>query len=310
MIVYLNGQFLPLQQASISPLDRGFLFADGVYEVIPVYQGQAFLLDAHLARLRRSLAAIQLQDPFPEDEWRKLLAELVSHNPGDDRSIYLQITRGVAPRDHLFPANVSPTVFASVQPIKTPGTWRERAAAAITLPDQRWGRCDIKSVALLANVLVKQEAAQRGASEAIMLRSGMVTEGSASNVFVCHGDRVTTPPLGPQILAGVTRGLVLELLGRLGMSVTESPITEEELRNASEIWLTSSTKEIFPVIRLDDHVVGDGEPGPLGQRVCDLYQAEKATATALALRKNHNHSADVSELQQAHGHTAARPETV
>lgn len=273
MIAYLNGGYMPLETARISPLDRGFLFGDGVYEVIPSYGGVPFLLDAHLDRLGRSLAAIRLADPLPGAAWRQMLGRLLEKNPGDDRSIYVQVTRGTAPRDHAFPASTLATVFAMVSPITPPGSaLPETGVAAVTLPDQRWGRCDIKSVALLANVLARQHAVDDGAAEAILLRDGFLTEGAASNVFVVTNGVVRTPPLTPAILPGITRSLLLDLLRARGRVCREEPIPEAELRTADEIWLTSSTREVLPVTRLDRQPVGHGRPGPMWREARDLYR--------------------------------------
>ncbi len=284
MIVYLNGEYLPLARAGISPLDRGFLFGDGVYEVIPAFDGVLFLLEAHLTRLSRSLQAIRLDDPLPGGQWRPLLERLLALNPGDDRSIYLQITRGVAARDHAFPQAGTPTVFAMVTPIKAvDAIGAGPGVQAITLPDARWARCDIKAVALLANVLVRQQAVERGAAEAILLRDGQVTEGAASNVFAVCGGTLRTPALSTAILPGVTRAFLLALFRDGQMACVEGPISEPELRTADEIWLSSSTKELLPVLQLDGQPVGSGTPGPLWQRARDLYQRGKRAFVESAL---------------------------
>ena len=273
MIVYLNGAFLPSEEACISPLDRGFLFGDGIYEVIPSYQGGFFLLDEHVERLRRSLREIRLPDPQPKPGWESLLEQLLERNPGGDRSVYLQVTRGAAPRDHAFPTGAPATVFAMVSPIASPRPdLSERGVAAISLPDQRWGRCDIKSVALLPNVLARQQAVEQGAVEAILLRDGMLTEGAASNVFVVHGGAVVTPPLGQEILPGITRRFLLDVLREQGWDCREDPLPESVLRSADEIWLTSSTKELLPVSTLDGRPVGGGRPGPVWRRALDVYR--------------------------------------
>lgn len=272
-IAYLDGEFRELEDIRISPLDRGFLFADGVYEVIPVYAGRLFRRDAHLGRLQRSLAGIRIEDPLGQAAWAELLETLVARNGGGEQALYLQVTRGVAPRDHAFPGSVPPTVFAMT---------RARAAAraitpleAVTRPDIRWSRCDIKSVALLPNVLMRQEAEDAGAAETIMIRDGLVTEGSATNVFVVDGDEVRTPPRGPHILAGITRDVLIEQMQAADIACRESPVTEAELHAAAEIWLSSSTREIVPVVRVDGESVGGGAPGPLWERVHTLFQDYK-----------------------------------
>lgn len=281
MTVYLNGTFLAPEAACISPLDRGFLFADGVYEVIPSYGGRLFLLDAHLERLRRSLQAIRLADPEPAGGWGRMLDHLLALNPGGDRSVYLQVTRGSAPRDHVFPAAGGATVFAMVNPIAPPKPGLgEHGLAAITMPDQRWARCDIKSVALLPNVLARQQATEQGAVEAVLLRDGMLTEGAASNVFVVREGEVVTPPLGNAILPGITRQFLINLLLGHGQACREVPVAEEALRSADEIWLTSSTKELLPVTRLDGRPVGAGRPGPLWRRALAMYRRARDESLA------------------------------
>ena len=269
-VAYLNGEFQQLEDIRISPLDRGFLFADGVYEVIPVYSGRLFRADAHLQRLERSLAAIRIEDPLGRDGWHALVEELVERNGGGYQALYLQVTRGAAPRDHAFPAGVSPTVFAMTRTIDADP--HPPALHALIRPDIRWSRCDIKSVALLGNVLLRQEAQDAGAAEAIMIRDGVLTEGTATNVFVVRGDGLRTPPKSAHILGGITRDLLIELCHDADIDCREEPITEAELRGAEEIWVTSSTKEVVPVVRLDGDPVGAGVPGPQWQRVHGLFQ--------------------------------------
>lgn len=274
---YLNGAFLPLSEARISPLDRGFLFADGIYEVIPVYGGKLFRLAEHLQRLANSLHAIHLADPYSSAEWTRLLQELVTRNSGGDQAVYLQITRGAdSKRDHALPHNVPPTVFALCQPLPAPDPdVLAKGVATITLDDTRWARCDIKSVALLANILLKQQAVVAGANECILLRGDAVTEGSATTVFAVLDGVVCTPPASSAILPGVTRNLLLELLRAADIAVSERAITLTELRCAEEIWLASTTRELSAVTRLDGAPVGAGVPGPLWQRAFDLFQDYK-----------------------------------
>ncbi|MGM0553150.1 MAG: D-amino acid aminotransferase [Pseudomonadota bacterium] len=278
-IAYLNGDYLPLEEVRISPLDRGFLFGDAVYEVIPSYAGEFFLLGPHLERLERSLAAIRLPSPLSQGEWAERLVELLRRNaagPGHDLGLYLQVTRGVAPREHAFPAATAPTVFAMASPIRPlPDSIRHEGIAAITAPDSRWGRCDIKATTLLANVLARQLASEAEASEAILLRDGRVTEGAASNVLVRLGDTLVTPPLQEGLLPGVTRALVLDLVRECGLQVAERDLDVGELRGADEIWLTSSTREILPVTRLDGEPVGPGIPGAGWRAVHAAYQVAK-----------------------------------
>jgi D-alanine transaminase len=276
LTAYLNGEYLALEDARISVLDRGFLFGDGVYEVIPVYRGVLFRLEAHLDRLGRSLSAIRIDNPYPRDQWRRLLDGLVARGQGDPLSVYLQITRGVARRDHAFPGDTPPTVFAMVNPMSPPAeTVLARGVDAVLREDLRWQRCDIKAIALLANVLMRQSAVDEDATEAILIRDGYLTEGAASNVLIVDRGVIVTPPNGPLLLPGVTRDLVLELAREAGLEAREEPISESRLRAADEVWLTSSTKEIVAVTRLDGDAIGDGSPGPLWRRVHALFQDYK-----------------------------------
>ena len=264
--VYLNGEFLDPERARISPMDRGFLFADGVYEVIPAFNGVLFRLDAHLQRLERSLAEVSIANPHDRAGWRRLCEEMVAANGGGNLSVYLQITRGVADkRDHAFAdPPVAPTVFLTSAPIPVPAAdilHQTRGAAAITLADTRWARCDIKSISLLPNILLRQQAVASGAVEAVLLREGLVTEGAASNVFTVHNGEVSTPPHSTRILGGITRDLVVELCREHGIPVAEREIPEARLHDADEIWVSSSTKDVVPITRLNDRPVGDGRPG-------------------------------------------------
>ncbi len=277
--VYLNGEFLPLDQAKVSVLDRGFIFGDGVYEVIPVYGGQLFRLEQHLQRLDQSLAGIRLANPLSHDRWSSILEELVERNAterNDDQAIYLQVTRGVAKRDFGFPKDVTPTVFAMSNPMSpVPASVREDGVAAITLEDIRWKYCHIKAITLLASNLLRQQALDAGAAEAILISDGEVTEGAASNLFIVKDNIIITPPKGPRLLPGITRDVILELAETHGIAYREGAIREHELHAADEVWLTSSTKEILPVTRLDGKAVSGGKPGPMWARVIALYQDYK-----------------------------------
>ncbi|TAM44877.1 MAG: D-amino acid aminotransferase [Gammaproteobacteria bacterium] len=274
--VYLNGEFLAPEAARVSAFDRGFIFGDGVYEVIPVFGGRLFRLPQHLARLDSSLREIRLVNPLAGAEWQKIFERLVAIQGGGDLSIYLEVTRGVAPRDHAFPAKVTPTVFAYAAPLKYPPKEQvEQGISAITAPDIRWLRCDIKAIALLPNALLRQQAIDAGTAEAILLRDGFMTEGAASNIFVIKNGRAVTPPKGPLILPGVTRDLVLELALAHGVPCAEVAVSETELRNADEVWLTSSTKEVLAITRLDGKPVGAGRPGPLHARMLAFYKDYK-----------------------------------
>lgn len=280
-IVYLNGAFIPEEQAQVSVWDRGFVFGDGVYEVIPVYGGRAFRLGEHLDRLRQSLAGVRIADPLDVAAWTRLFEELIVRNGGGDLAIYLQVTRGVAKRDHAFPVGVTPTVFAAAQPMKPlPASLGADGVTAVTAQDIRWQYCHIKAITLLANVLLRQQAVDAGAAEAILLRDGQATEGAASNVFVVLDGLLVTPPKGPFILPGITRDLVLEIARANGVPCREATITEAELRSAQEVWLTSSTREILPVTQLDGVSVGNGRPGPLWARLIALYQTYKEALRA------------------------------
>lgn len=275
-LVYLNGQYLAPDAAQVSVFDRGFVFGDGVYEVIPVFGGRLFRLGQHLARLNASCAAIRLHNPQDAAGWETICRRLVESLGPVDQSIYLQITRGVAPRDHAFPPDTKPTVFAYAQPITYPTAEQiTNGVAAVTCSDIRWQRCDIKAIALLANALLRQEAIDQGAAEAILLRDGCVTEGAASNIFIIKNGLVITPPKGPYILPGVTRDLTLELARAHGVPSAEATIHESDLLEADEVWLTSSTREILPITRLNGRAVGNGRPGPLHARLFALYREYK-----------------------------------
>ncbi len=275
---YLNGRLVPLEEATVSVMDRGFLFGDGVYEVIPVYGARLFRLDGHLARFERSLAGIRLANPHSLAQWRTILDRLVEVNGDGDRYVYLQVTRGPAPkRDHAFPGASTPTVFASVSPITPPSPdLAEHGVAAITREDIRWKCCDIKAIALLGNLLLRQEAVEAGCAEAILIRDGEATEGAASNLFLVRAGILLTPPKGPFLLPGITRDLVLELARDNGIEAREAPIPAQWLHDAEELWVTSSTREILPVTRLDGEAVGAGRPGPLWARMHALFQGYKA----------------------------------
>lgn len=274
--VYLNGDYLPAEEARVSVSDRGFVFGDGVYEVIPVYGGRLFRLEQHLARLARSLSEIRLDIPLGHDAWRRCLQTLIERNGGGDQSVYVQVTRGPAPRDHAFPKTIRPTIYCASSPLKPlPADLAQNGVAAVTLDDIRWQRCDIKAITLLSNILLRQQAVDQGAVEAILIRDGVVTEGAASNVFLVRGDTIVTPAKGPYLLPGVTRDLVLELAAANGVAYEEASFTPGALRHADEVWLTSSTREILPVTRLDHRPVGNGKPGPMWRRMTALYQEYK-----------------------------------
>lgn len=282
--VYLNGRWLPLAEAGVSPLDRGFLYGDGVYEVIPVYSRRPFRIDEHLARLQATLAGIRLANPLAVDAWKGVISRLVEAAPWEDQSIYLQVTRGADnKRDHAFPpAGVAPTVFAFASPLVTPSAEvRARGVGAITVPDLRWARCDLKVVSLLANVLARQQAVDQGCAEALLIRDGFVKEGAASNVFVVRDGVLLAPPKTQLMLPGITYDVILELAASHGQPLEIREIAEAELRAADEVWMTSSTKEILAITTLDGAPVGKGpnagRPGPLGERMWQWYQDFKNT---------------------------------
>lgn len=277
-IVYLNGEFLPADSACVSILDRGFMFGDGVYEVIPAYGGRAFRLEQHLRRLDNSLTAIRLAPPMSHSDWRQRLEELIRRNGGGDLSVYLQVTRGRAARNHGFPDDTPPTVVAMCSPLaEIPAETLRNGVAAITCEDIRWKYCHIKAIALLPNVLLRQQALDAGAAEAILVRDGNATEGAASNIFVVKDGALITPPNGPYLLPGITRDLIIELARDAGLSCREAAIAAASLAEADEIWLTSSTREIIPVTRLDGEAVGDGRPGAVWRRLHTLFQQYKDT---------------------------------
>jgi D-alanine transaminase len=281
-LAWLDGRLLPLDEARVPVLDRGFLFGDAVYEVIPVYGGRPCRMEEHLDRLDASLAATAIPAPHDRAGWRDLLGRLIEANGGGDLALYLQVTRGVAPkRDHAIAPGLVPTVFAMTMPIPPRASEvAENGIAAVTVADSRWLRCQIKATTLLANVLHKRKAAESGADDALLVRDGLVIEATASNVFAVLDGAVVTPPVDPGMLTGVTRNLVLELAAGDGIETLEAALPAERLPAASEIWVTSSTREVTPVTTLDGRVVGEGRPGPLWRRVDRLYQEYKAGLAA------------------------------
>jgi D-alanine transaminase len=261
---YLNGEFLPLAEARVSPLDRGFLFADGVYEVVPVHRGRAFRLREHLRRLDDSLRGIRMENPHSDSEWQSILNQLAIDAGGTEMLLYVQVTRGTeSGRNHLFPKDTAPTVFAFASAYPQPSqAVLERGLAAVVLEDIRWDRCDIKSVALLGNVLLRQEAAERGADEALLVRDGLLLEGSSSSVFLCIGGKLVTPPNGHFILPGTSRDAVLELAeGWLPYEICA--LEAREIQSCEELWIASAGRGVLPVTRVDDEPIGTGRPGRL-----------------------------------------------
>ena len=280
MSVYLNGKFIPLEEAYIPVLDRGFIFGDGVYEVIPVYSKHAFRLSEHLKRLQSSLDGIRLQNPHSEVEWTKLIGELIALNAGEDQYLYLHITRGVAKRDHAFPQPpVQPTVFMMSSPLLHPAAeLLASGVSAVTAVDNRWLRCDIKAISLLPNVLLRQMAVDAGCAETILIRDGsdtrgsFMTEGAASNIFVVKNGTLLAPPKDNLMLPGITYDVVLEIAAANQIPFQVRKIARSEVFTADELLLTSSTKEVLPVTTVDGKPVGNGKPGAMFARLHGLYQ--------------------------------------
>lgn len=276
---FLNGEFGPLEEARISPLDRGFLFGDGAYEVIPVYSRRPFRLEQHLQRLANTLDAIRLPNPYATAEWAAIVGEVVARNPWADQSVYLQVTRGCGERrNHAFPVPTRPTVFLmSDELVTAPAVQLESGVAAVSAADFRWLRCDLKSTALLANCLLRQLAVDSGCAETVLFRDGFLTEGSASNIVMVKGGVMFAPPKSHLMLPGVTYDVVLELAASRGLPHEVREILEEEVRSADELWMMSSTKEVLAITTLDDRPVGNGRPGPVGRQMYAWYQEFKET---------------------------------
>ncbi len=268
-ICYLNGEYLPLAEARVTPLDRAFLFGDAVYEVVPVYGERPFRLREHLDRLSRSLAGIRMQPPLTHVEWSEICGELIERNGGGNQYLYIQVTRGAEfGRNHAWPEGLKPTLFAFATALEPPSPQLlEQGVSAVTAADTRWARRDIKSTALLANILLKKLSADAGAFETVLLECGELTEGSSTTVHIVIQGAIHTPPNGHQILPGTTREVVGELAHRLGLSSLSVRVTEAQLRAADEIWLAFSTRGLLPVTRLDGRPVGSGKPGPLFKRM-------------------------------------------
>jgi D-alanine transaminase len=277
-MVFLNGRFIAIEDARVPVLDRGFIFGDGVYELVPVYSRVPFRVEEHLARLERSLAATRIRNPYSREEWREIIGQLVAKQPYEDQGVYFQVTRGVAKRDHAFPADTAPTVFIMANPlVNPPRDLVERGAAAVSAQDNRWLRCDIKSISLLGNVLLRQLSADAGATETILFRDGQLTEAAACNVFVVRGGVVQAPPKSKLILPGITYDVVVELAQAAQLPLEIRDVSEAETRAADEIWVTSSSKEVLAIVQLDGKPVGDGRPGPVFRRMYQLYQDFKQT---------------------------------
>lgn len=278
MTAYLNGEFLPRDEARVPAMDRGFLFGDGAYEVVPVYSRRAFRIAEHLSRLQRTLDAIRLPNPLSEAQWTELIGEVIARNAPEDQSVYLQVSRGadLARRNHAFPAGVPPTVFVMSEPLHTPPRDQiENGVGAVSAADFRWLRCDLKTVSLLGNCLLRQLAVDAGCAETVLFRDGFLTEGAASNVFIVRDGILLAPPRSHLMLSGITYDVVLELAADHGLPHEVREILESEVRRADEIWITSSTKEVLAVTTLDGRAVGSGRPGAAFASMYAWYQAYK-----------------------------------
>jgi len=286
LLCYLNGEYTPISQAKVSVLDRGFIFGDGIYEVVPVYGRRLFRFDEHMARMNRSLSKLRIDNPHSRDDWlarcRKLVASVGDATGTDDLLVYIQVTRGVAPRDHVMPPGLVPTVFMMVNPMK-PATAEQRhhGVTCVTARDFRWERGDIKSISLLGNVLARQISADRGALETIMFRDGFLTEAAASNVWIAHEGALLGPPKSEHVLEGIRVELLRELCEDCGIAYNLRPLSEADVLTADEVMLSSATKEILPVTRIDGEGVGHGalrgKPGPVYARLYEAYQQAKLT---------------------------------
>jgi len=275
-MVFLNGKLLPPDEAKVPVLDRGFIFGDGVYEVVPVYSRVPFRLDEHLARLERSLGETQIRNPYTRAQWREHIYRLIDAQSFEDQAVYFQVTRGVARRDHAFPKNVEPTVFMMSNPLVNPPAEQvQKGGAAVSARDNRWLRCDIKSISLIGNCLLRQLSAEQGYTETILFRDGKLTEASACNVFIVSGGVIQSPPKSNLILPGITYDVVVELARANGMPIEFREVTEDDVRAADEVWVSSSSKEVFPIVELDGKRIGNGAPGPQFKRMHQLYQEFK-----------------------------------
>jgi len=268
-MVFLNGRILPIEDAKVSVLDRGFIFGDGVYELVPVYSRVPFRLEEHLVRLERSLSAVRIRNPYSPAQWREFIYRLVDAQPFDDQGVYFQVTRGVAKRDHAFPKNAEPTVFMMSNPLVNPPREQvEKGASAVSAADNRWLRCDVKSISLVGNVLLRQLSAEADGAETILFRDGKLT-------FIVRRGGIESPPKGNLILPGITYDVIVELARANGMPLEFREVREAEVRGADELWVTSSSKEVLAIVMLDGKRIGDGQPGPVFRRMYQLYQEFK-----------------------------------
>lgn len=281
--VYLNGDFLPVEEAKISPLDRGFIFGDGVYEVIPFYAGRGLRMREHLKRLQRCLDELEIENPYTLEQWEASITSLIERNGGGNVGVYIQVTRGVAKRDFPPPKGLKQTVFMMVNPLATPKPEIYiKGISCVSLDDNRWLKCHIKSVALLGAVLLKHESNQGGYDEAVLFRDGYLTESSASNIAAVKNGVILCPPMDNLILPGITYELMIELAEKNNMPLEMRRVSRRLVKSADELWIMSSTKEVVPIVNLDDKPIGSGEPGPIFKQMHQLFQDYKRVLAAPA----------------------------
>ena len=277
MTVFLNGKFMPMEEARVPVLDRGFIFGDGIYELVPVYSRTPFRLEGHLARMERSLSEVKIANPYSRAEWTKIIEQMIDKQSFDDQGVYWQITRGVAKRDHAFPKNVRPTVFMMSNPLVNPSKEVvENGAKAVSAQDFRWQRCDLKTISLIGNCMLRQLSAEEGAVETILFRDGKLTEASASNAYIVKNGVIATPPKDNLILPGITLDVVFDIVKRGNLPMEVREIAEAEVFGADEVWVTSSSKEIVAIVDLDGKTIGTGKPGPVFRKAWQLYQDFKS----------------------------------
>ena len=277
MTVFLNGEFMPVDEARVPVLDRGFIFGDGIYELVPVYSRAPFRLEGHLARMERSLSEVKIANPYSRAEWTKIIEQMIDRQSFDDQGVYWQITRGVAKRDHAFPKNVRPTVFMMSNPLVNPSKEVvENGAKAVSAQDFRWQRCDLKTISLIGNCMLRQLSAEEGAVETILFRDGKLTEASASNAYIVKNGVIATPPKDNLILPGITLDVVFDIVERGNLPMEVREIAEAEVFGADEVWVTSSSKEIVAIVDLDGKTIGSGKPGPVFRKAWQLYQDFKS----------------------------------
>jgi len=273
MTVFLNGKFMPIEEAKVPVLDRGFIFGDGIYELVPVYSRAPFRLEGHLARMERSLSEVKIANPYSRAEWTRIIEQVIEKQSFDDQGVYWQITRGVAKRDHAFPKNVQPTVFMMSNPLVNPSKEVvENGGKAVTAPDFRWHRCDLKTISLIGNCMLRQLSAEEAAIETILFREGKLTEASASNVYIVRNGVIATPPKDNLILPGITLDVVFDIVKRGNLPMEVREITQAEVFAADEVWVSSSSKEIVAIVDLDGKTIGTGKPGPVFRKAWQLYQ--------------------------------------